>query len=160
MPLAANPEAPSDRALLIESLVRDRSTFYGYPYAAIRDGHFMYIRFDNGEEELYNLARDPYELQSLADDPAYAERKRSLAAALERASRLPRPGVRRQSPSGRGLSAPPVRFPATSEAKNGKVTPCVTKQKLMTFSERRRAAPAAPVAPARIAPSRRYRLGD
>ena len=25
-------------------------------------------------------------------------------------------------------------FPATSEAKNGKVTPCVTKQKLMTFS--------------------------
>ena len=83
LPLAANPEAPSGRALLIESLVRDESTFYGYPYAAIRDGHFKYIRFDNGEEELYNLARDPYELQSLADDPAYAERKRSLAAALE-----------------------------------------------------------------------------
>ena len=83
LPLAANPEAPSGRALLIESLVRDELTFYGYPYAAIRDGHFKYIRFDNGEEELYNLARDPYELQSLADDPAYAERKRSLAAALE-----------------------------------------------------------------------------
>jgi arylsulfatase A-like enzyme len=84
LPLAANPQAPSGRALLIESLVRDRSTYYGYPYAAIRNGHFIYIRYDNGEEELYNLARDPYQLDSLADDPAYAERKRSLAEALNR----------------------------------------------------------------------------
>ena len=30
----------------------------------------------NGAEELYNLARDPHELDSLADEPAYAERKR------------------------------------------------------------------------------------
>ncbi len=82
--LAANPQASSDRALLVESLVRDRSTYYGHPYSAIRSGHFIYIRYDGGEEELYNLSRDPYQLESLADDPAYAERKRSLAAALDR----------------------------------------------------------------------------
>ncbi len=84
LPLARFPESSDDRALLIESLVRDRSTDYGYPYAAIRDGHFIYVRYRSGEEELYNLARDPFELDSLAGDPAYAERKRSLADALDR----------------------------------------------------------------------------
>ena len=84
LPLARFPESSDDRALLIESLVRDRSTDYGYPYAAVRDGHFIYIRYRSGEEELYNLARDPFELDSIAGDPAYAERKRSLADALDR----------------------------------------------------------------------------
>ena len=80
--LARNPDRSSDRALLLESLVRDRSTYYGYPYAAIRNGHFLYVDYSTGDEELYNLNRDPYELDSLAGDPAYADRKRELAAAL------------------------------------------------------------------------------
>ncbi|MDX6583166.1 MAG: N-acetylglucosamine-6-sulfatase [Solirubrobacterales bacterium] len=81
--LARNSDRSTDRALLGESLVRDRSTYYGYPYAAIRSGHFLYVDYATGDEELYNLIRDPYELESLADDPAYADKKRALAAALD-----------------------------------------------------------------------------
>jgi arylsulfatase A-like enzyme len=82
--LARNPDHSTDRALLIESLVRDRSTYYGYPYAAIRHGHFLYVRYETGDEELYNLVTDPYELDSLASKPKYAEKKHALAAALAR----------------------------------------------------------------------------
>ena len=80
--LARNPDRSSDRALLLESLVRDRSTYYGYPYAAIRSGHFLYVEYETGDEELYNLNKDPYELESLADDPAFAAKKEALATAL------------------------------------------------------------------------------
>jgi N-acetylglucosamine-6-sulfatase len=82
--LARDPESSSDRALLLESLVRDRSTYYGYPYRAIRSGHFLYVRYATGDEELYNLVKDPYELESLDDDPAFAAKKKALAAALKR----------------------------------------------------------------------------
>ena len=61
--LARNPSSSTDRALLLESLVRDESTSYGYPYAAIRSGHFLYVDYETGDEELYNLARDPDELR-------------------------------------------------------------------------------------------------
>jgi len=84
LPFALSPATSTDRALLLESLVRDRSTYYGYPYSAIRAGHFLYVRYDTGDEELYNLVKDPYELESLADDPAYADKKASLANALAR----------------------------------------------------------------------------
>ena len=81
--LARNPERSSDRALLIESLVRDRSTYYGYPYAAIRSGHFLYVEYETGDEELYNLVTDPDQLESLAGDPDYADKQAALAAALD-----------------------------------------------------------------------------
>ena len=81
--LARNPDRSTDRALLLESLVRDRSTYYGHPYAAIRSGHFLYVEYSTGDEELYNLVRDPYELESVAADPAYAEKKEALAEALD-----------------------------------------------------------------------------
>jgi N-acetylglucosamine-6-sulfatase len=81
--LARNPERSTDRALLIESLARDHSAYYGYRYAAIRSGHFLYVEYETGDEELYNLIADPYELDSLDGDPAYADRKRALATALD-----------------------------------------------------------------------------
>ncbi len=81
---ARNPNRSSDRALLLESLVRDRSTYYGYPYAAVRSGHLLYVEYETGDEELYNLVRDPHELESVAGEPDYADRQAALAAALER----------------------------------------------------------------------------
>ena len=83
LPFARTPDLSTDRALLLESLVRDRSTYYGYPYAAIRSGHFLYVDYATGDEELYNLNKDPYELESLAGDPAYAAKQEALAAALD-----------------------------------------------------------------------------
>ncbi len=81
--LARNPDRSSDRALLLESLVRDRSTYYGYPYAAIRSGNLLYVEYETGDEELYNLVRDPDELESLADDPDYADKRAAFAAGLD-----------------------------------------------------------------------------
>ena len=81
--LARNPERSTDRALLLESMVRDGSTYYAQPYAAIRSGHFLYVDYATGDEELYNLARDPDQLRSVAGEPRYAEKQRALSAALD-----------------------------------------------------------------------------
>ena len=41
-----------------------------------------YIRFRSGEEELYDLSRDPLERLNLARDPAHREVKRDLQARM------------------------------------------------------------------------------
>ena len=84
LPLAANAHpnpGPSGRDLLIETgpPVRDH-------YAAIRTNRYMYVEHyagaDAGATELYDLESDPYEVQSLHDDPAYADVKADLAERL------------------------------------------------------------------------------
>lgn len=49
-------------------------------WAALRREQWKYVRYWNGEEELYDLAADPYELQSKHRDPAFNEIKGELAA--------------------------------------------------------------------------------
>ncbi len=82
MPFATEPSRTDDRPLLIESLVRDRSAYYGLPYEAIRAGDLLYVEYSTGDEELYDLAEDPFELESLAADPRFAATRRALAARL------------------------------------------------------------------------------
>ena len=75
----------TDRALLLESLVRDRSTYYGYPYAAIRSGHFLYVDYDDRRRGA--LQPRPRPRTSCVPSPAkprYADKQRALEAALER----------------------------------------------------------------------------
>ena len=79
---ARDPVETTDRALLLESLARDRSTPYGYRFQAVRSGHFLYAEYETGDEELYNLVRDPFELRSVAGEPQYATKQRALARAL------------------------------------------------------------------------------
>ncbi len=43
------------------------------PYCALRRPALKYVQYSTGEEELYNLAADPYELENLAGRPAYRE---------------------------------------------------------------------------------------
>jgi N-acetylglucosamine-6-sulfatase len=51
-------------------------------FTAIRTPRYLYARYDNGEQELYDLVRDPYELESRHSDRAYARVRATLAAHL------------------------------------------------------------------------------
>ena len=50
----------------------------GLSSSGIRTGRFKYIHYSTGEEELYDLLNDPNELESLHNDPAYADIKAQL----------------------------------------------------------------------------------
>jgi N-acetylglucosamine-6-sulfatase len=53
------------------------------PYRAIRTGRFVYAQhLATGEYELYDLARDPFQLDNLDGSPAYAAVQRDLARRL------------------------------------------------------------------------------
>ena len=52
------------------------------PYWGIRTKAYKYVELNTGEKELYHLAVDPYELQNVAGDPAYAQIQADLAAEL------------------------------------------------------------------------------
>jgi N-acetylglucosamine-6-sulfatase len=51
-------------------------------YNAIRTYRYVFARHATGETELYDLARDPYELQNLRYDPRYRLVRRELARRL------------------------------------------------------------------------------
>ncbi|RLV47582.1 DUF4976 domain-containing protein [Nocardioides mangrovicus] len=52
----------------------------GLDTRGIRTARYKYTRYSTGEEELYDLKKDPLELDGLQNDPAYAEVKRKLVA--------------------------------------------------------------------------------
>ena len=51
-------------------------------FDAIRTNHYLYAEYVNGDRELYDLRRDPYELQSEHANPAYAALRDALATRL------------------------------------------------------------------------------
>ena len=53
-------------------------------YSAIRTPRFEFVQHANGEQELYDLARDPQQLQSLHADGRFTAVKSDLAARLGR----------------------------------------------------------------------------
>jgi arylsulfatase A-like enzyme len=49
----------------------------------VRTDRYTYVVYkETGDEELYDRRTDPYQLQNLADDPAYAAVKAHLAGKL------------------------------------------------------------------------------
>ena len=52
-------------------------------FDAIRSRNFLYAEYQNGDRELYDLQKDPYELQSQHANPAYDGIKTALAARLK-----------------------------------------------------------------------------
>jgi hypothetical protein len=40
--------------------------FKGLPFRGIRTAECTYLEFENGERELYNLRKDPYQLENIA----------------------------------------------------------------------------------------------
>jgi len=76
LPLTRDPNVANNRTLLFESF--DINSF------GLRRGPWSYNVYSDGEDELYNLDDDPYQLTSVTDDPDLASLKASLKADLER----------------------------------------------------------------------------
>jgi N-acetylglucosamine-6-sulfatase len=72
LPVAAAPEIEHGRQLLIEQP----------GFEAIRTRRYVYTEYGNGERELYDLKRDPYELHNRNGDPAYASVTAELGSRL------------------------------------------------------------------------------
>ncbi len=87
MPLLSPPAGAWRTDLLIEHIDHVIPT-----YCAVRNEGFLYVDYDTGEEELYDLAGDPLQLDNVVTDPAYAA---TLAAMRTRLAELcvpPPPG--------------------------------------------------------------------
>ncbi len=72
VPLAQDPTSGSDRDMLLET--KDS--------VAVRTPDFMYAEHPGGEKELYDLARDPFQLESRHRRGAYNDEQRALAERL------------------------------------------------------------------------------
>ena len=80
-------------ALLLETLpVRNQAV---PAWCAVRTRERILVAYATGDRELYDLTRDPYELRSLHDDPAWNGTERALRARLGRLCNPPPPGLRR-----------------------------------------------------------------
>ena len=62
-------EPSSNRDLLLENYV-DAPLYE--PFLGLRTTRYLYVKYDNGDRELYDLDADPYELTNRVSDPAYA----------------------------------------------------------------------------------------
>jgi arylsulfatase A-like enzyme len=85
IPTPAHVEGKSIRALLENPQAewdQPAVTTYGFGNHAVRTEGWRYIRYANGDEELYDETNDPYEWTNLAGDPAHANKKTELARYL------------------------------------------------------------------------------
>ena len=84
-PLLRGEGPPSWRsAILLEGFVGKKDRVY----SAVRTGTHKYVEYGNGEEELYDLEADPYELESLHEsaDPSLLEDLKARLDALKSCS--------------------------------------------------------------------------
>jgi arylsulfatase A-like enzyme len=82
VPLVRDPATPWRDALTLEML-KDEDVESGTRYSAVRTADRKYVRYPDGEEELYDEAADPYELRNRANDPAWADEKQRLVERLD-----------------------------------------------------------------------------
>jgi len=99
-------------------LLLDNSPGAGH-FDGIRTLHYKYAEYANGDRELYDLRKDPYELQSQHANPAYDALKASLAARLHNLVACAGPACR---------ARPAVRFTAGRKGGCGVVTATVAGQ--------------------------------
>ena len=64
--------------LLIESFERRA------PYAAVHTGRYVYIETEGDRSELYDLEKDPHQLENRINDPAYAQIMAEMKKRLKR----------------------------------------------------------------------------
>ncbi|HKV07366.1 MAG TPA: sulfatase [Thermoanaerobaculia bacterium] len=79
--LPLEPGLGRDRTLLIEGA---RLNSNSPSYSAVRDERWLYVEYDNGGRELYDLKSDPYQLKSRHNERGLAGIRAGLAARLAR----------------------------------------------------------------------------
>jgi len=80
--LARDPQQGRERALLLEAIEGNRAT-----YTAIRTDRWVWVEYDDGSRELYDLVADPLELRSRHTGKTLAGVRGELAAHLARLRR-------------------------------------------------------------------------
>jgi N-acetylglucosamine-6-sulfatase len=65
-----------------ELLVEGAPGFQAVAYAALRNDRFVYAEHDNGERELYDLRRDPHQLENVSGERRYGAVEARLAERL------------------------------------------------------------------------------
>jgi arylsulfatase A-like enzyme len=85
LPLLLDPTSPWRDGFLIEHMA---SRSDGVPsYCGYHTGRYVFVRYNEGESELYDLEEDPWQLENRDDDPALAEVRSSLNEELVAACR-------------------------------------------------------------------------
>ena len=85
VPLLHGESPPWRHQFEVEYLGQNRYRDGGPPpFQGIRTTRWLYVEYRNGWRELYDLRRDPWELQNVASDPAYATVRASLHILLDR----------------------------------------------------------------------------
>jgi N-acetylglucosamine-6-sulfatase len=86
LPLIGDKRGERGRGILLETFFNadpeDDPETPPTNYQAVRTDRYLFARYGTGEEELYDLFTDPFELQSRHNDPAYGGVKSALAGLL------------------------------------------------------------------------------
>ena len=90
MPLLDGSASSWRSDFLIEHM--DPKTVQVPAYCAVRNADEIYIKYQDGFEELYDLRTDPNELTNVADDPTYAADKQLLYQRMVQLCQPPPPG--------------------------------------------------------------------
>lgn len=124
-PLLENPNTVIHDSFLIETYNNETKP-KGEDYA-IRSKEYMYNEMFNGERELYDLKKDPYELVNVAGSASYKNIIQQLSAdiaAMKKNQPPPSQPSPTASPSASLTSSPSVSLsPTTTPTPSGKVTP-------------------------------------
>ncbi|MBA2523032.1 MAG: sulfatase [Solirubrobacterales bacterium] len=91
MPLIEDPNRYFGRGIVLENWcqVEEKLCYDPYNptvprYRGVRTDRFAYMRYPNGEQEMYDLQRDPNELNSLQNSKAYGPERQALSKLLDR----------------------------------------------------------------------------
>jgi N-acetylglucosamine-6-sulfatase len=92
--LLASEETPWRKHFLVEHLGKHPPS-----YCAVRSERFAHVAYATGEEELYDLATDPYQLSNVGREPAYAPELATMRRRVARLCSPPPPGFTLTSPT-------------------------------------------------------------